>query len=92
MDHGSLHVLLVALAASGVGCMMVLLWLLVSASWLLAHELALGAWAKSWLLALPIALGLLAHRCAVWSWSGTSSSALGWSAHSLALGAVSSFT
>lgn len=68
--------------------MMVLLWLLVSASWLLAHELALGAWAKSWLLALPIALGLLAHGRAHWVRRNAGGVAHSGAANSLALRAV----
>jgi len=62
--------------------------LLVSASWLLAHELALGARAESRLLALPVALGLLAHGGADSVGCSACSAALGRSAHGLALGAI----
>jgi len=63
--------------------------LLVSASWLLAHELALGARAESRLLALPVALGLLAHGGADGIGSSACSAALCRGAHSLALRAIS---
>jgi hypothetical protein len=62
--------------------------LLVGASGLLAHELALGAGAEGGLLALPVALGLLAHGGAHGVGGSAGSAALGRGAHGLALGAV----
>jgi len=88
LDHRSLDVSMRALAASKVSLDM-LLGLLVSASGLLADELALGAGAESGLLALPVALGLLAHRGALGLGGSAGSTALSRSADSLALGAVS---
>lgn len=90
LDERSSDVSLVALAASvvswsGLG------WLLVSASWLLAHEFALRTRAEGWLLALPVALGLFAHWGADSVRSSASSAALSWSADSLALWAVGGF-
>jgi len=60
--------------------------------WLLADELALGAWAQSWLLALPVTLGLLTHRSAESVRSSASSTALSWGTDSLTLRAVSGLT
>jgi len=89
LDHRSLDVLVVALAASVVLAAVVLLGLLVSALGLLADKLALGARAESRLLALPVALGLLAHGGALSLGGSASSTALSRSADSLALRAVS---
>jgi len=87
LDHRCLDVSLVAHAA-GVVSTLSLGRLLVSAGWLLADELALGARAESRLLALPVALSLLAHRSAGGLRSSAGSAALGRGADSLALGAV----
>jgi len=86
LDHRRLDVFVVALAA--VAALLILLDLARGALGLLAHELALGARAQSRLLALPVALGLLAHGRAQRRWVSAASSALGWRAHRLALGAV----
>jgi len=88
LDHRMLHVGCRAMAASVI-LGSVLLWLLVSASWLLADKFALRSGAESWLLALPVTLSLLAHGSADGIRSGTSSTALSWGTDSLALGAVS---
>lgn len=57
LDHRCLHIRSIALAAwrGTVELAVVeLSWLLSSAGWLLADELALRAWAQGWLLALPV--------------------------------------
>jgi len=87
LDHGGGNVDLSALAAAGGGGVH-RGGLLVLASGLLAHELALGAGAESGLLALPVALGLLAHGGADSVGCSACSAALGRSADGLALGAI----
>jgi len=88
LDHRSLHVRSRALAARVVRRGR-LSGLLVSASRLLAHKLALGARAERGLLALPVALGLLAHRGADGVGCSAGRAALCRRADGLALGAVS---
>jgi hypothetical protein len=91
LNHGSLHIGSVALAA-GIIRLLLLLGLLSSTSWLITDELTLGTSAESRLLALPVTLGLLTHRSTLSLRSSTSSSALSWGTDSLTLGAVSCLT
>jgi len=88
LNHRCIDVGQRARAAARSSEVLISLLLDISASWLLAHELTLRSWAQSRLLALPVALGLLAHGSARCLGCRARSSALGRSAHSLALGAV----